>query len=75
MGDYLAEQRMILEAEKRKELIYGQVVYLVWRTDDESTHVFSDLKIAEEYANSLDCNVVISEYVIDCPQRYYGDMQ
>lgn len=52
-----------------------RLVWTVYRTDDESNHIFSTNVKAQEYADSLDCPCVISSYVIDEPKHFYGVQQ
>ncbi len=47
------------------------MVYCVYRSDDESTHIFSTQEKANEYADSVEEPCVLSDYMIDHPQRYY----
>lgn len=55
-----------------RQAVAGDVmVYCVWRSDDESNHIFSTLEKANEYADSVEAPCVLSDYMIDSPQRHY----
>lgn len=51
------------------------MVYTVWRSDDQTTHIFSTREKAQKYADTHTCGCVLSEYMIDNPERFYGVTQ
>jgi hypothetical protein len=51
------------------------VVWIVYRTDDESTHVFSTPEKAQGYADKCEGACVISDRFVDNPERYYARSQ
>lgn len=50
-------------------------VYTVWRADDDTIHIFSTEEKAKMYADSQECNCVLSTYLVDNPERFYGKSQ
>jgi len=50
-------------------------VYTVYRSDDQSNHIFSTEEKAKEYASSVSCPCVVSYYIVDEPEKYYGEKQ
>lgn len=50
-------------------------VYVVWRADDEMTHIFSTQEKAQAYADSLGCSCALSTYLVDDPEHMYARSQ
>ena len=46
-------------------------VWCVYKSEDDSHHIFSTKENAEIFANSTTEPIVIYDYIIDHPERYY----
>ena len=46
-------------------------VWVVYKVEDDSHHIFSTKEKAEVFANSATEPTVICDYIIDHPERYY----
>lgn len=51
------------------------IVYTVYVAEDQSTHIFSTMENAERFAGAQPSSCLLSTYMIDNPERYYGATQ
>lgn len=51
------------------------IVYTVYVAEDQSTHIFSTMEKAEKFAGAQPSSCLLSTYMIDNPERYYGATQ
>lgn len=51
------------------------IVHTVYVSGDETNHVFSTPELAQEFADKQESPCVLSEYMVDNPERFYGVSQ
>lgn len=51
--------------------IADTLVYTVYRSDDGTNHIFSTVDKAFDYSSKCQCPCVVSEYLVDNPERFY----
>lgn len=56
-------------------LAASSIVNTVYVSGDESNHIFSTPELAQAFADKQETPCVLSEYMIDSPERYYGVQQ
>ncbi len=71
----LAEMGRVKADREKCKVMKIIIVYTVYRSDDQTTHIFSTPEFAKKYAESLPVSCVVSEYAVDCPERFYGEIQ